>query len=266
MLQHPNIHPVAIDLGFLQLHWYSLMYLLGLLAGYLILRYLIKTKRTHIQLAQAEDAILFTAVGLLLGGRLGYFLFYQPSIFLLEPVRIFHLSDGGMSFHGALLGIFFAAFIFSKTYKIAMGELVNILALTAPIGIFFGRIGNFINQELWGRVSDLPWAMVFQRDPLALARHPSQLYEAFGEGLVIFLIILWFNRKPRPNWSLGALFISCYGSIRFFLEFFREPDSFIGFDLFGWLSRGQLLCLPMIILGLLVLYYSYRSAKQTHKY
>lgn len=265
MLQHPNISPIALDLGFLQLHWYSLMYLLGLLCGYLMLLHFIKTGKTHIQKKQAEDAILFTAVGLLLGGRLGYFLFYQPSIFLSDPLRLLQLSDGGMSFHGAFLGILIAALLFSKIYKIALGEIVNILAITAPLGILFGRIGNFINQELWGRTSDLPWAMVFQKDPLGLARHPSQLYEALGEGLLVFLIILWFNRKQQPNWSSGALFVICYGSIRFFLEFFRQPDHFIGFDLFGWLTRGQLLCIPMVIVGLVVFYWAMRSDKaQTH--
>lgn len=260
MLYHPNISPVALDLGFLQLHWYSLMYLLGLLCGYIMLLHFIRVGKTQIQKSQAEDAILFTAVGLLLGGRLGYFLFYQTGVLLSDPLRLLQLSDGGMSFHGALLGIFIAALVFSKVYKIALGELVNILAITAPIGIFFGRLGNFINQELWGRASDMPWAMIFPQDPLGIARHPSQLYEALGEGLLVFFIIVWFNRQPRPNWSSGALFMISYGAIRFVLEFFREPDHFIGFDLFGWLTRGQLLCFAMFCIGLLVFYWAMQQS------
>lgn len=235
------------------------MYILGLLCGYLLLLHFIKHKKTSIQRKQAEDAILFTAVGLLLGGRLGYFLFYQPKTLIESPAQIIFLADGGMSFHGALLGIFIAALLFSKVYKIALGELVNILAITAPIGIFFGRLGNFVNQELWGRASELPWAMTFQRDPLGISRHPSQIYEALGEGLLVLAIVWYFNRKPRPNWSSGALFLIAYGCIRFVLEFFREPDSFIGFDLFGWLSRGQLLCVPMVLIGSMVFYWAMKQ-------
>lgn len=252
MLIHPNINPVALDLGFMQLHWYSLMYLAGFVAGYLILRWLIKSGRTTIRLEHAEDAILYTAIGLMIGARLGYFIFYHPSVLFTEPARLFQLTSGGMSFHGGFIGVFIAALLFSKRYNVRLGEIANIVTLAAPIGIFFGRIGNFIGQELWGRVTDVPWGMVFQRDPYGLVRHPSQLYEAFGEGLVIFIIMLWYNQKPRPEWSGGALFLLLYGSIRFVIEFFREPDQHIGFDALGFLSRGQLLCLPMAVAGLII--------------
>lgn len=252
MLTHPNINPVAIDLGMVQIHWYSLMYLAGFLSGYTLLLWLIKTGRTTISRNQAEDAILFTALGLIIGARLGYFIFYHPSTLLTDPLRILKLSTGGMSFHGGFIGVFIAALLFSRQYKVRLGELANIITLAAPIGIFFGRIGNFIGQELWGRETDVAWGMVFQRDALRLVRHPSQLYEAIGEGLVIFLILLWYNRKPRPEWSSGALFVLLYGSIRFCIEFFREPDAHIGFDALGWMTRGQILCLPMAIAGLAI--------------
>lgn len=256
MLNHPNISPIALNLGFMQIHWYSLMYLAGLLAGYFLLRHLIKSGKTQIKIEQAEDAIIYTAMGLLIGGRLGYFIFYNPSILLSDPMHILRLSSGGMSFHGAFLGIVLAAVLFSRRYKVRLGEIVNIVALAAPIGIFFGRIGNFINQELWGRVSDVSWAMLFPLDPLQLPRHPSQLYEAFGEGLLLFVIVFLYSRKPRPDWSTGALFVLSYGTIRFFLEFFREPDIQIGFDILG-LTRGQLLCIPMVIIGVMIFAWSH---------
>jgi len=251
MLVHPNISPIAVDLGFMQIYWYSLMYLAGLFAGYILLQYLIKTGKTQIKKEKAEDAIIYTAMGLLIGGRLGYFLFYNPSVLFSDPMHLLRLSSGGMSFHGAFLGITIAALLFSRRNKVPMGEIVNIVALAAPIGIFFGRMGNFINQELWGRVSDVPWAMVFPLDPTRLARHPSQIYEALGEGLLIFIIVFAYSRKPRPEWSIGALFVLSYGFIRFFLEFFREPDVQIGFEWLG-LTRGQLLCIPMVIIGLAI--------------
>ncbi len=258
MLRYPDISPIAVNLGFMQIYWYSLMYLAGLLVGYLLLRHWIKTGKTSINIEQAEDAIIYTAMGLLIGGRLGYFLFYNPSIIISEPMHLLRLSSGGMSFHGAFLGIVLAAILFSRRYHVRMGEIVNIVAVAAPIGIFFGRIGNFINQELWGRASDVAWAMIFPLDPMHLPRHPSQIYEALGEGLLVFIIVFLYSRKQRPEWSTGALFVFLYGCIRFGLEFFREPDVQIGFEILG-LTRGQLLCIPMAIIGLAIFIWAHKQ-------
>ena len=260
MLMHPNIDPVALDLGFLQIHWYGLMYVAGFLCGYLVLRHFINTGRSNIPLDKAEDGIIYTALGLVIGARLGYFVFYNPAVLFFDPLRVLQLSGGGMSFHGGFIGVLIAVFLFSRYSKVRVGEISHIVALTAPIGIFFGRIGNFIGQELWGRPTDMPWGMVFQQDPLGLVRHPSQLYQAAGEGLAVFLILFWFTRKPRPEWSAGALFVASYGSIRFFIEFFREPDAHIGFDLFGWMTRGQLLSLPMVMTGIAVFIWAYKRS------
>ena len=191
-------------------------------------------------------------MGVILGGRLGYVHFYGWSTFVQDPLWAFKLWLGGMSFHGGFLGVMFSAFLFSKKYKVPVGAYLDVLALSVTLGLGFGRIGNFIGQELWGRPTDMPWGMVFPKDPSGLPRHPSQLYEAFLEGVVMFAIIYWYTRKPRPDWSTGAVFLMCYGVFRFIVEFFREPDAHIGFDLFGWMSRGQILCVPMIVAGMIL--------------
>jgi phosphatidylglycerol:prolipoprotein diacylglycerol transferase len=252
MYTHPAFNPVAVDLGFLQIHWYGLMYLLGFLLAYLLLKQFIATGRSTVTLEQAEDGVFWGAMSLIIGARIGYILFYVPDTILTDPFRVFRIYEGGMSFHGGFIGILLTAWYFCYRYQTRPGELVNLIALAAPSGIFFGRMGNFINQELWGRPTDVPWGMIFPNDPSGLARHPSQLYEAGCEGLLIFAIIYWYMRKPRPEWSAGALFVLLYGLFRFTIEFFREPDAHIGYEYFGWMTRGQQLTLPMIAIGLAI--------------
>jgi phosphatidylglycerol:prolipoprotein diacylglycerol transferase len=164
-----------------------------------------------------------------------------------------------MSFHGGMLGVILATFFYARSQKIPFGRLLDFVAVLTPLGLALGRLGNFIGQELWGRPTTVPWAMVFPRDPLQLPRHPSQLYQFALEGLLLFAIMLWVGRKPRPPWALGGTFVLGYGVLRFFAEFFREPDAHLGFQAFGWMTRGQLLCVPMIGLGLYLLWYAYRN-------
>ncbi len=262
MLTHPNIDPVAVSLGPISVHWYGLMYLIGFAAAWgLAMRRsgfdYSPIKRNHI-----DDLIFYSALGVVLGGRFGYVLFYNFDKFLLDPLWLFKVWQGGMSFHGGLLGVLVVMMIYARRINVSVGELLDFVAPLVPIGLGMGRIGNFIGQELWGRAADVntvPWAMVFPNDPEGIARHPSQLYQATLEGLLLFLIVYGFSSKPRPTWSVGGLFIACYGCFRFVVEFFREPDSHIGFDAMGWLTRGQLLSLPMIVVGIMLIVYAYRQ-------
>jgi phosphatidylglycerol:prolipoprotein diacylglycerol transferase len=171
---------------------------------------------------------------------------------------LFRVWEGGMAFHGGLLGVLAAMALFARQRQIQWGRLMDFVAPLTPVGLALGRLGNFIGQELWGRPADVPWAMIFPNDPLGLARHPSQLYQFALEGCLLFLVLLWFSRRQRPTWAVSGLFLVGYGALRFVAEFFREPDVHIGFDALGWMTRGQLLCLPMLVAGLCLLYWAYR--------
>ena len=266
MLVHPDFSPVLLDLGGIKIHWYGVTYLLAFGSALLIGKYYAKRGRAPFTSEQVDDAIFYGALGTIAGGRIGYVLFYNFSDFLANPLWIFAVWDGGMSFHGGFLGVVIAAVIFSRVHQVRLGAICDFMALAVPPGLGFVRVGNFIGQELWGRETNVPWGMVFPNDPLGLVRHPSQLYEAFLEGLVLFLIVYFyaFFRQPRrPEWAAAALFVIGYGTFRFMVEFVREPDAHIGFDMFGWLSRGQLLSLPMILVGLIVMIWSYRRAATT---
>lgn len=271
-MNYPELDPVAFSvgpvelfgysLGPLSVHWYGLMYLAAFLcAGFLASR---RARQPHSPLkpAQVEDLIMYGAFGVILGGRFGYVLFYNFDRFLEDPVWLIRLWEGGMSFHGGLLGVLVALWIYGRRINRGFFEITDFVAPIVPLGLGFGRLGNFIGQELWGRASDVPWAMVFPRDPLGLARHPSQLYQAALEGLLLFIILFWFSAKPRPRMAVSGLFLLGYGCFRFLVEFVREPDNHINFDLFGWVTRGQVLSMPMIILGLFFIWLAYRNAKK----
>lgn len=259
MLVHPNMDPVALDLGFLQIHWYGLMYLLGFLAAYILCRKKAAAGKAPFLVEQVDDVIFYAALGVIIGARIGYMLFYGFGELIADPLSLLKVWQGGMSFHGGFLGVIIAIFWYCKKQQIPMGSVFDIIVTAAPLGLFFGRMGNFIGQELWGRETDLPWGMLFPKDSLQLVRHPSQLYEAFLEGILLFAIMLWFTRKPRPQWSAAALFVMLYGLFRFIVEFFREPDAHIGFDLLGVFSRGQLLSLPMVLVGLGIFIWAYKT-------
>jgi len=259
MLKHPDINPVAFELGPLAVHWYGLAYLAAFVVAWALARSRARRADSPVTPAQVEDVIFYSALGVVLGGRLGYVLFYNFDKFLQEPLWLFRIWEGGMSFHGGALGVIGAMFWYAHRQKIPFGRLWDFVAPLVPLGLFLGRLANFANQELWGRPTDLPWGMVFPRtDPLMLVRHPSQLYEAFLEGIVLFAIVWGFSSKPRPTFAVGGVFLFFYGLFRFLVEFVREPDEQIGFAAFGWMSRGQELSLPMILIGAALVIYAYR--------
>lgn len=254
---HPQFDPVAISLGPVAVHWYGLMYLLSFALGwYAAIR---RTRLDHVDWTREEvgDFLFYVVLGVIVGGRLGYMLFYQPAAVLIEqPLEVFYIWHGGMSFHGGLLGVLVAAAWFGHKRGRGFFDVTDFLAPMIPIGLFFGRIANFVNAELVGRVTDVPWAMIYPQVDF-YPRHPSQLYEAGLEGLLLFALLWWFARRPRPRMAVSGLFLAGYGAFRFFAEFFRQPDAHLGFIAFDWLTMGQLLCAPMIAGGLLLLGLAY---------
>ncbi|WP_292363045.1 prolipoprotein diacylglyceryl transferase, partial [Methylophaga sp. UBA1464] len=209
--------------------------------------------------SQVEDLLFYGAIGVILGGRIGYALFYDLLNVINNPLNLFKVWQGGMSFHGGLLGVLIAIWLFGRKSGKSFFEISDFVAPLVPLGLFFGRIGNFINGELWGRVSDVPWAMVFPTGG-PLARHPSQLYQALLEGLLLFVILWWFSAKTRPRAAVSGLFLLGYGSFRFAAEFFRVPDPQYGYLAFDWFTMGQLLCVPMIIAGLVMMFWAYQRS------
>ncbi len=262
MLTYPSINPVALHLGPLSIHWYGLMYLIGFMAGWALLSLRIRHSPRGFQAEQISDILFYAALGIILGGRLGYMLFYQFDTAIHHPLSIFAIWEGGMSFHGGLLGVIIAMWWYARSIGKSLGDITDLIAPVVPIGLGAGRIGNFINGELWGRVTDLPWGMVFPTGG-DLPRHPSQLYEFFLEGVVLFLVLWVFSKKERPRWAVSGLFLVLYGIFRFTVEFFREPDIQIGFVAFGWMSKGQLLSIPMIVIGMAIMLWAYNRGKRT---
>lgn len=259
MLPYPQIDPVAIAIGPVKVHWYGLTYLAGLaFAWWLAVRRSTRPDSV-VKREQVDDLIFFAALGVVLGGRIGYVFFYGADKLAEDPAWLLRVWQGGMSFHGGFLGVIVAMFLFARRRHIPFGGLLDFVAPLVPVGLALGRLGNFIGQELWGRPTDVPWAMVFPKDPLQLARHPSQLYQFALEGLLLFVILMWFSSRPRPRLAVAGLFSLGYGCLRFFAEFFREPDAHLGFQALGWMTRGQLLCLPMILLGVYLMTRAYRS-------
>ena len=253
---YPQIDPVFLRLGPLEFRWYGLMYICGFLAAYFIIKAGVKRKGLALAKEDVADLIFTVAVGVILGGRIGYILFYNLSYYLEHPMKLFAVWEGGMSFHGGLAGAVLATLYFIRKHKVRFYPLADIGFLAAPVGLGLGRVGNFINGELYGRVTDLPWGVVF-RGGGSLPRHPSQLYEALLEGPVMFLILFAISRKVNKDGVVVWAFIALYGLFRFLVEFVREPDEQIGY-LFGALSMGQMLSLPMFLLGAAMVVQRYR--------
>ena len=260
-MQFPHIDPVFLRIGPLQFRWYGLMYVLAFAATYLILRSETKRKRLPLTVDDIADLVFYGALGVVAGGRAGYILFYKFQHYLSHPLEIFAVWEGGMSFHGGFLGVIAAFVIFSRRKGIPFFTLIDMAALCAPVGLGFGRIGNFINGELYGRVTDVPWGMIFPGGGLS-PRHPSQLYEAILEGLLLFIIVRWASRRYAVTGIAGWTFVTGYGLFRSIVEFFRQPDDHLGL-LASLFSMGQLLSLPMFILGSIMLYRLLRSRPGT---
>ncbi len=254
----PNIDPVAIHLGPLKVHWYGLMYVLGFLALWFFAARRARRPDSGWTAEQVGDLVFYGALGVILGGRFGYMLFYNLGHYLSHPLDALKVWQGGMSFHGGLIGVLLAMGYFARKNGKRFFEVTDFVALWTPIGLALGRIGNFINHELWGKVTDAPWGMVF-RDGGPLPRHPSQLYQAALEGVALFVILWLFARKPRPTASVSGLFLIGYGAFRFLVEFVREPDPQLGYLAFGWVTMGQVLSVPMVLAGVGLMMWAYRK-------
>lgn len=258
LIPFPDIDPVAFSLGPLAVHWYGLAYVAGILCGWAYARHLAQrdhlwpNDRSPITHAHLDDFLIWIAVGIVLGGRLGYVLFYDFAAVSQNPMRAIEIWNGGMSFHGGFIGAVLAIILFARRNGIAVLSMLDTIATVVPFGLFFGRIANFINGELWGRLTDVPWAVVFPTGG-PFARHPSQLYEALLEGLLLLVVlatlVFWAKALKRPGFVSGA-FVVGYALSRIFVEFFREPDAQLGYLAFGWLTMGMVLSLPMVALGL----------------
>ncbi|NOT14713.1 MAG: prolipoprotein diacylglyceryl transferase [Methylotenera sp.] len=248
MFTHPQFDPIAIHIGNFGIHWYGLMYLIGFLAFLALGKAQIKHRQWHgWTFPMLDDALFFGALGVILGGRLGYVLFYQPSYFIHHLLEILAVWQGGMSFHGGFLGVLVAMWCFTRKYKLQWLKVMDFVAPLVPIGLGAGRMGNFINAELWGRVTHSTYGMVFPNVDSAL-RHPSQLYEFALEGILLFIILWIYSAKRRATGSISALFLIGYGSFRFLVEYTREPDAYLGLLSMN-LTMGQWLSLPMVIAG-----------------
>lgn len=257
----PDIDPVIFHIWRFPVRWYGLMYIIGFIAGYFIIWSDAKRRKLDLSKDDVADLIFYLALGVILGGRLGYVLFYHFGYYLENPLKLFAINEGGMSFHGGLVGITIAALLFARKKKMGFFQLADLCAPAAPVGLGLGRVGNFINGELYGRQTDMPWGIIFPGGG-NVPRHPSQLYEAFLEGLVLFAI-LWIIRRRRP--PVGVVFwsfIAFYGLFRFIVEFFREPDQHLGF-FFGGISMGQVLSFPMLVVGAIMVLLALRKGART---
>ena len=253
MLQHPQFDPVALSLGPVQIHWYGLTYLVAF--GLFMLLASLRARQPQYANAgwtrrDVEDLLFWGVLGVVLGGRIGYALFYKPGQYLANPLEILMVWKGGMSFHGGMLGVIIAMVLYARSRGRRWLEVTDLIAPCVPTGLASGRVGNFINGELWGRPADpsLPWAMVFPQSGTAIPRHPSQIYQFLLEGLLLFVLLWLYARRPRATGQVSGAFLVGYGLLRFTAEYFREPDSFLGPLALG-LSMGQWLCLPMIAAG-----------------
>jgi phosphatidylglycerol:prolipoprotein diacylglycerol transferase len=257
MLTYPDINPVAVSFGPVAIHWYGLMYLVAFVSFWWLATLHARKPGSGWKPEEIADLLFYGALGVILGGRIGYILFYNFGLFLQDPLILFRIWQGGMSFHGGLLGVLLAMLLYGRKTGRTFFQVTDFIAPYIPIGLGAGRIGNFINGELWGRPTDLPWGMVF---PFVdgQARHPSMLYEALLEGLVLFLVLWLYSARRPPRRAVSGMFLLCYGAFRFAVEFVREPDQHLGFLAMEWLTMGHLLSLPMLAFGVLLLVSAYR--------
>jgi len=260
MLTFPLVDPVAFRIGPFPVHWYGLMYLVAFTAGWVLGRWRARDPRSGWTPAMVDDLVFYVALGVVLGGRLGYILFYGLPQYAASPLDALKVWQGGMSFHGGLLGVLVAAWLFGRGHGKRFFQVTDFVAPLVPTGLLAGRLGNFINGELWGAPTDLPWGVMFPGEAAGgVPRHPSQLYEAFLEGVVLFAILWLFSRKPRPTMAVSGLFLVGYGVFRGLVEIVRVPDAHVGYLVLGWVTMGQLLSLPMLVFGVGLLAWAYRT-------
>jgi len=259
MLTYPEIDPIALAIGPVRIHWYGLTYVVGFIAAWWLARLRAKAPGSTWRPIDVDDLIFFAAIGVIAGGRLGWVLFYGFDAFLENPLSLFRIWEGGMSFHGGLIGVMSAIALFAYRRGRNIADVFDFTAPLPAIGLFSGRIGNFINGELWGKPTDLPWGMLVNGE----VRHPSQLYEAALEGLVLFAIVWWFTSKPRARLAPSGLFLASYALFRILVEFVRLPDEQLDYLAFGWLTMGQLLSLPMLAAGLAMLAWAWKRVARS---
>jgi len=259
MLTYPEIDPIALAIGPVRIHWYGLTYVVGFVAAWWLARLRAKAPGSTWRPIDVDDLIFFAAIGVIAGGRLGWVLFYGFDAFLENPLSLFRIWEGGMSFHGGLIGVMSAIALFAYRRGRNIADVFDFTAPLPAIGLFSGRIGNFINGELWGKPTDLPWGMLVNGE----VRHPSQLYEAALEGLVLFAIVWWFTSKPRARLAPSGLFLASYALFRILVEFVRLPDEQLDYLAFGWLTMGQLLSLPMLAAGLAMLAWAWKRGARS---
>jgi phosphatidylglycerol---prolipoprotein diacylglyceryl transferase len=262
MIVYPDIDPVAIAIGPVKVHWYGLMYVLGFIAGWWLARRRAALPGSTWKPADVDDLIFFAAVGVIAGGRLGWMLFYGLDNLGADPLALIRVWEGGMSFHGGLIGVMIAVAWFARRRGRSVADVFDFTAPLPAVGLCAGRIGNFINGELWGRPTELPWGMLVDGRVL----HPSQLYEAALEGVVLFAVVWWFTARPRPRFAPSGLFLTLYAAFRMAVEFVRVPDADIGYLAFGWLTMGQVLSLPVLAAGLWMLAFAYTRREPSGNY
>ncbi|MGB5131083.1 MAG: prolipoprotein diacylglyceryl transferase [Steroidobacteraceae bacterium] len=262
MLIYPEIDPIALSLGPVKIHWYGLMYVVGFIAGWWLARRRAAAPGSTWKPVDVDDLIFFAAIGVIAGGRLGWIFVYGFERLLADPLAIIRVWEGGMSFHGGLVGVMIAVAWFAHRRRRNIADVFDFTAPLPAVGLFAGRIGNFINGELWGKPTDLPWGFLIGGE----VRHPTQLYEASLEGILLFAVIWWFTSKPRPRLAPAALFLTLYALFRILVEFLRLPDANIGYLAFGWLTMGQLLSLPMLVAGLAMFIWALRNRQRSGNY
>ena len=260
MLTYPEIDPIIFSVGFLKIRWYGLMYVIGFLFAWWLARRRSSRSDSPVSAEQVDDLIFYGMLGVIAGGRLGYCLVYGLDDLLSDPLYLFKITEGGMSFHGGLAGVLTAMWLYGRKFGQTMWQITDFIAPIVPLGLGFGRIGNFINGELWGKPTDVAWA--FNINGVGL--HPSQLYEALLEGFVLFALLWWYSGKPRQYRAVSAMFLLLYGVFRFFVEFYRVPDAHLDYLALGWVTMGQILSAPMIIIGVWLLILAYRKPQEAH--
>ena len=260
MLTYPEIDPIIFSIGFLKIRWYGLMYVIAFLFAWWLARRRSARPDSPVTAEQVDDLIFYGMLGVIAGGRVGYCLVYGWDDLISDPLYLFKITEGGMSFHGGLAGVLTAMWLYGRKFKQTMWQITDFVAPVVPLGLGFGRIGNFINGELWGKPTDVAWA--FNINGVGL--HPSQLYEALLEGFVLFALLWWYSAKPRPYRAVSGMFLLLYGVFRFFVEFYRVPDAHLDYLALGWVTMGQILSVPMIIIGVWLLILAYRKPQEAH--